>query len=248
MTTLWLSRGHEHVPRRTAWLSDPERAYVASKRFTKRSSEFLIARWTMKNAVAVALSLPPDDHVLARIEARHAADGAPELYVDGAPAPYDVSLTDRADWAVCVLAPPGAGVGVDLELVEPRSEAFVRDYLTQREQEQVAVAPDPALAANLLWSAKESALKVLRTGLRRDTRSVEVTLTSMHVEERVWSPLSVQTTEGDSFNGWWRRSGAFLLTTCTRRPLVDPPRALDPAASLDSAEPSHRWASSPVRL
>ena len=30
--------------------------------------------------------------------------------------------------------------------------------------------------ANLIWSAKESALKVLRTGLRRDTRSVDVSL------------------------------------------------------------------------
>ena len=65
-------------------------------------------------------------------------------------------------------------VGCDLELVEPRTPGFVADFLTAAEQQSVASRPDPDAAANLIWSAKESALKVLQTGLRRDTRSVEV--------------------------------------------------------------------------
>ena len=68
-------------------------------------------------------------------------------------------------------------LGCDLELVEPRSDRFVADYLTAAEQQLVLGAgPERDLVANLIWSAKESALKVLRVGLRRDTRSVEVTL------------------------------------------------------------------------
>ena len=73
-------------------------------------------------------------------------------------------------------------VGCDLELVEPRSALFVRDYFTAAERERVAAAParEHDELANLIWCAKESALKVLRTGLRRDTRSVEVELGTSH--------------------------------------------------------------------
>jgi 4'-phosphopantetheinyl transferase superfamily len=55
----------------------------------------------------------------------------------------------------------GAAVGCDLELVEPSSPGFVRDFLTDIEQGYVAAQSDfdaRDAAANLLWSAKESAL------------------------------------------------------------------------------------------
>ena len=79
---------------------------------------------------------------------------------------------------MCVLAEQHGRVGCDVEIVEPRSAGFVADFLTPAEQEYVASRPDEDrhAAANLIWSAKESALKVLRTGLRRDTLSVEVTI------------------------------------------------------------------------
>lgn len=238
----WLARGEPHLPDGEEWLSDLERSWAARMRFPKRRQEFLVARWTLKQAVAQALGLPVDAASLARIEARHASDGAPELYVDGAAAAYDVTLTDRAGWAVCLLAPVGSAPGCDLELVEPRSAAFVQDYLTPAEQETFRAAADHGggdLVANLLWSAKESALKVLRTGLRRDTRSVEVTLDAF-ADEGVWSPLVVRTAEGESFDGWWRRSGPFLLTTCARRSLPEPV-PLEVPPSLDTAEPLHTW-------
>lgn len=48
--------------------------------------------------------------------------------------------------------------------------------LTPAEQRRVTESQDADLTANLFWSAEESARKVLETGLRRDTRSVEVRL------------------------------------------------------------------------
>ena len=250
MTIRWLARGELSLPADDAWLSELERTRAAMMRFTKRRSEYLVARWTLKNAVARALEWSVDAAELARIEARHACDGAPELYVDGRPAPFDVSLTDRAGWAVCIVAPTASDPGCDLELVEPRSLAFVADYLTSGEQQLVMSAVQesgPAsfdLAANLVWSAKESALKVLRTGLRRDTRSVEVTLSSLTPPDRTWSPLSVRTDEGERFDGWWRRSGDFLLTTCARMPLA-PPISFDADVALDDAVPLHTWTAVP---
>jgi 4'-phosphopantetheinyl transferase len=108
----------------------------------------------------------------SRVEVRHHVTGAPEAYMDGRPLDIGISLTDRAGWAECLLGDTAGRIGCDLELVDPRSAAFVRDYFTAAERAFVGADP---LAANLLWSAKESALKVLRTGLRRDTRTVEVT-------------------------------------------------------------------------
>jgi 4'-phosphopantetheinyl transferase len=241
-----MARGEASVPGGDEWMSDLERGRAASMAFPKRRNEYLVARWTLKNAVARALSLPTDHPTLATIEARHAPDGAPELYVAGEPAGHDVSMTDRAGWAVCALGPGGSGVGVDLELVERRSPAFVRDYLTEREQQVVARAvtagvPDAVtLLPNLLWSAKESALKVLHTGLRRDTRSVVVTLADVMAPAGDWSALSVRTTEGETFDGWWRRTGDFVLTTCARRPL-GAPESLDDPPALDAAAPLHTW-------
>lgn len=247
----WLARAEHHVRSGAGWMSDGERAYAESKTFTKRRNEFIVARWTLKQAVAQLLTLPDDDATLARIEARHGSDGAPALHVDGEPAGFDISMTDRSGWAVSVIAPPGSGVGCDLELVEPRSPAFVRDYLTESEQQVVAAAARAlgphghSLAANLLWSAKESALKVLHTGLREDTRSVVVTLEPVHLaHEGDWAAMQVTTAAGERFDGWWCRTGQFILTTCARRPLP-PPQSLD-GAGLSSAVPKETWQDFPL--
>ena len=105
-----------------------------------------------------------------------------------------------------------------------------------------ASGPDgPDATANLIWSAKESALKVLRTGLRADTRTVEVALADGGaVDTRAgmaglgrgggrrgagrcaggrcagadgagWRRLTVTGARG-TFPGWWRRDGVFVLT------------------------------------
>ena len=242
----WLARAEAQLPAPGGWLSAAERGRVEQVRYTKRRMDYLLGRWTLKLAVARVLGWPDDADTLARIEGRTAPDGAPELYVDGEHAAHGVSLTDRAGCAVCLVTADRAAVGCDLELVEPRSDAFVRDYLTEPERGLVASAgADRDLAANLIWSAKESALKVLRTGLRRDTRSVEVTLADLRPPQRAWSPLEVRAQEGRTFPGWWRRSGPFVLTACWPGG-GPPPEALEPASPLDSQSPSHRWLGRPL--
>jgi len=219
----WLARGEDHVPVESTWLSDAESGYADRQRFTKRRSEFLIARWTAKNALAQFLSLTPTPEQFRSIEIRHAPTGAPQAYVDGRP----------------------LSVGCDLELVEPRSAAFVEDYLT--ESERVFVRSSDAthdLFANLIWSAKESGLKVLGTGLRRDTRSVTVSLST---DSDGWNPLAVRTTEDQLFPGWWGRFGQFVLTMAAQQ---EPPMpiCLDDPPLLGRAVPAHSWLPQPTRL
>jgi 4'-phosphopantetheinyl transferase len=238
----WLARGMQEVPESADWLSPAESARLATLRYPKRRTEVRLARWTAKHALARTLGLRDDARTLAMIEIRAATTGAPAAFVGAERAPVAVSLTDRADWAVCVVAPIDLAVGCDLELVEPRSEAFVRDWLTPTEQEVVFGAERGEarhLLANLVWSAKESALKVLETGLRRDTRSVEVNLVEPAGREG-WARLVVRAEEGTAFPGWWRRYGDFLLTFAADAD-CDPPVSLEEPTRLADATPSHSW-------
>jgi 4'-phosphopantetheinyl transferase len=238
----WLARGMHEVSPASEWLSAAEAARLESLRFAKRRTEVRLARWTAKHAIAHALELEAEPATLASIEVRPAPTGAPLAVVGDRHAPISVSMTDRADWAVCVVAPRDIGVGCDLELVEPRSDGFVRDWFTAAERGVIGAAPpgEPRdVLANLVWSAKESALKVLQTGLRRDTRSVEVTLHDLDGDRR-WCRLTVESEEGATFAGWWRRYGPFVLTVAADA-AIDEPATMEEPPRLASAVPSHRW-------
>ncbi|MEO1057416.1 MAG: 4'-phosphopantetheinyl transferase superfamily protein, partial [Actinomycetota bacterium] len=144
----------------------------------------------------------------------------------------------------CMTTAPGSSsdpIGCDLELVEARTDRFVTDWFT--EVEQTAVGNDRTLRPNLMWSAKESALKVIQTGLRRDTRSVEIELCD-HTAHG-WSAFvahlaPVDGDETQAAHGWWQRFGAFVLT-CAAFESIPPPAALHGGSPLTAAEPSHRW-------
>ncbi|HEX6877914.1 MAG TPA: 4'-phosphopantetheinyl transferase superfamily protein [Nocardioidaceae bacterium] len=246
----WMARGEHELPSAPTWLSDGEADLADGIRFTKRRTEYLLRRWVAKHAVAASTGLPPDPGSLARIEVHNRPSGAPYVRLDGRPWGQDVSLSDRAGWAVCLVGQDLSRVGCDLEIVEPRSTGFVADFLTPAEQEYVAARPraDRDAAANLLWSAKESALKVLKVGLRRDTRSVEVTVTDEPPGRKGlagWAGLEVRTMEGPVLPGWWRRDGCFLVTVVSERHL-DPPLALAGTADLTTAHPVHSWVDRPL--
>jgi 4'-phosphopantetheinyl transferase len=234
----WLSAGVGDVPVGDDWMDDELANRLAGLRYAKRHSEARLSRWTAKLAVANTFGLAVDYATLRTVTIRNAWDGAPYACIDGRSVNAVIAMTDRADWAVCAVLPGVARIGCDLELVEPRSPAFVRDYFTAAEQELVASTTATDVVANVIWSAKESALKVLRTGLRRDTRTVEVNLDGTVAAS--WQPLSVEEVGGRTFPGWWIRYGDFVLTCVAERP-TGPPESLDTPPALATATPSHLW-------
>ena len=238
----WLVRSEAELPGGVAWLAPSEHERVDRIRFTKRRTEFLLRRLVAKQAVAALTGMPAGPAALRRIDIRNEPGGAPYAVIDGRPSNVDVSLSDRSGWAVCLA---GHGMfGCDLEIVEPRSAAFVAEYLTPSEQSFVRRAADPDVAANVVWSAKESALKALRTGLRRDPRDVEVT--TEDGASRCWRRLSVRTVEGLILPGWWRRDGRFLFTMAAAH-AGPPPAALeDPFSVLAAAAPAQSWLARPL--
>ena len=115
-----------------------------------------------------------------------------------------------------------------------RTSSVARSPVTERPQ-RIA----------LTWSAKESALKALRVGLRLDTRSVIVSLDEaidggddrgalvnqgsaptfgLPLQSHGWHPLHVRYTD-QSFHGWWHQTGD-LVRTLVSSPAPRPPIAL----------------------
>lgn len=235
----WLLAAAAEVPTAgpagDAWLAPGERRHLDELRFAGRRADWRLGRWAAKRALAAWLELAWRPATGEQLEIRARADGAPEAHRGGRPLPTVISLSHRAGTALAAVAPASAGtaLGCDLERVEPRSAAFVHDYLTAGERAWVAAAPEAAraLRANLVWSAKESALKALGTGLRRDTRSVEVRVGEENggandgAEDDTdgWRPLTVVAVPaGPAFAGWWRRQGD-LLATVVALPRPAPP-------------------------
>lgn len=193
------------APPSTAFLGPGEMERFAAMRMPWRQADFLLGRWTAKRLIASILDRAPD----GSIEVLADPSGQPRAFLDGKPLPLTVSISHRAGRALVAVDDEQGPLGADLEQIEPRSGAFVRDFFTPAEQDAVEQG-DRELMANLIWSAKESALKALGEGLRLDSRSVEVEL-----EPGVagpWQPLKVH--GATELNGFWRREGDCVLTLC----------------------------------
>ncbi len=219
-----LTRTEDDLPNDDAWLAPEEAAVLAGLRFPKRRAEWRLGRYAAKQALVACLAGASAWPALSSIAIRAAEDGAPEVFVDGNPAPFTLSISHSGGQAFCAVAPGSVALGCDLEKIEPRSPAFVSDYFTTEEKALVegAAEGDRAWVANLIWSAKESALKALREGLRLDTRSVVVDCPAPQ-KTTAWRPLVVFFGEQrQPFYGWYRVDGGFVQTVTMRPPPAFP--------------------------
>jgi 4'-phosphopantetheinyl transferase len=214
----WLTRSLTDVPPGDAWLSPRERRTAVRLGVARRRRDWRLGRFTAKAAVAAFLSVAPE-----RVEILAAPDGAPEAWIDGERAPLSVSLSHRAGRALAVVARGPDVVGCDLERVEPRSGAFVREWLAPAEQGLLAAhaARERDLLANLVWTAKEAGAKVRRQGLRLDVRHAIVAPAEVGGDEDGWRALSVSWADRHvPTAGWWRTEPGWVMTIAG-----DPPPA-----------------------
>jgi 4'-phosphopantetheinyl transferase len=205
----WLTGSLADVPADDGWLGVRERRALETLGVEKRRADWRLGRWTAKAAVGAWLALPA-----SRIEIVAAADGAPEAWLDGERAPVSVSLSHRGGRALAAVTAAPAVIGCDLEFVEPRSGAFVREWLAPAEQRLVATfdGRERDRIANLVWTAKEAAAKVRREGLRLDVRRAAVELPDAGARAATWRPLSVDwQQEGGRTAGWWRDEPGWVM-------------------------------------
>ena len=223
-----------------AWLGPAEREHAARLFVPKRRADFLLGRWAAKELVADLLgggerTAPPLD----TFEIVPGPSGAPVVRLaDGGPLPLGVSVSHSDGTAFCAAwhDPDGTlAAGADLERIEPRSEAFVRDFFTDDEAAAWAARPAGEARdelATAIWSAKEAVLKALRLGLRMDTRQVACTLSSEPAEPSPglprpegngWRRFEARVSTGGpeaetSVPGFWRPKDGFVLTLAVRPP------------------------------
>jgi 4'-phosphopantetheinyl transferase len=237
MNVYWLEQTESDVPAENDWLSEKEAACLSGLRFAKRRADWRLGRWTAKQALSVCLNVAAQPQIFRKMDIRPAPSGAPEAFFADEPAAVSISLSHRDGIAACAVTSSGVQIGCDLEMVEPRSDAFVADYFTVEEQALAAraSAPDRPRVLALLWSAKESVLKALHEGLRLDTRCVTVSPFVSSFDLNGWSALQVRYTGGQLFHGWWQSTDHIVRTVVAAQPL-DPPTPLSiPAHFFDSA-------------
>ena len=131
-----------------------------------------------------------------------------------------LSISHREGKSLCALAAgEGARIGADIEKIEPKGQIFVEDYLSANEQKEFesCVVERRDLFVTLSWSAKEAVFKALGSGLRIDTRKVEI----FGVEESArgaalpleWTRLGLRGPAlPEGALGWWKTRGDFILT------------------------------------
>jgi len=201
------------IPTDNDWLSPGEKETLSRLRFPKRRKDWLLGRWTAKCALRGYLGFASDMD-LSLIEIRAAVDGAPEAFLNNAPAGAAVSISHAGNRSFCAAGSEDMAFGCDIEQLEPRDEIFIADYFVPEEIERVrqALPENRTQMTNLIWSAKESMLKALREGLRRDTRSVLVQPEDGE-SPNVWNPWRGRCLQSNRvFYGRWRTLGNFVYT------------------------------------
>ena len=209
---LW-ARSGPVLPPGEEFLSDAEVEKFSNLRFPQRRAEWLLGRWTAKRLLQTSSELlsglPLSDWTVA-----NEADGRPYASLGGIRLQGCLSISHRSGQAACAwLSNGNIGLGIDLEIVEPRTDAFIKDYFTNAEQVLTAGRQRERNAV-LVWSAKEAMLKALGIGLRLDTRSIEVLRISADEVFPDWHALDVRSLVQPELQ-WrvgWQTSGETILT------------------------------------
>jgi 4'-phosphopantetheinyl transferase len=235
---LWCRCTSDEVPAGDDWLTPAERAVQTRFVVPKRLADWRLGRWTAKSALHAAIGVAEGE-----VSVIAAGDGAPEPYIGDDRVPVSLSISHREGVGTAAVGSAGIVVGIDLEVVEPRTDAFIGDWFGEIDQQRIAVADDRDQMACLRWSIKEAAVKLLRTGLRLDVRSMEVRL-GIEAGVGLWRPWQVHAPDLElPVEGWSLVDHGWItaLAASPRLARVPPPASgFEHRVSVGSAG-RNRW-------
>ncbi len=208
-----------------AWpdlLSPREEKMLARLGHAPRRRKWLLGRTAAKRLVRDMLG---EEQVPEKeISVLNQPSGEPFVLLEGKGGwEYPISISHRSE--VGMAAAPlerTARIGADVETVEPRDPALVRQFYTEGEAQVVeAAGRDRDESVARIWSAKEAVLKLLGLGLRLDTRGVLVNLAGEAFAgcPEGWQPVGVRVVAElprqsmlDNLRVVWRREAGHVLT------------------------------------
>jgi phosphopantetheinyl transferase (holo-ACP synthase) len=169
-------------------LSPREEAILGGLTLLPRRRKWLLGRWAAKRLlgelaaegndfVGGLLGTPSSDEGWRRqFSILNDEAGVPYVDREGqGRLPLSLSISHRGDWGLAAVAlAPGACIGADIETVEPRDPALVRQFFSESEADRVGSGRDADRTVARIWSAKEAVLKAMGIGLRHDTRDIVV--------------------------------------------------------------------------
>ncbi len=219
-----------NVPTETGWLSPKEYKTVQSFKIEKRRNDWLLGRWTSKKLIQDYYLTRNFNYKLHELEIIAAENGQPQLFINGKTQRINFSISHSEGCAFCVLNGHASSIGCDIEALLPRSEGLMTDFFTKDEivvVEKQLETDKKIFITNLTWSAKESVLKVLKEGLRIDTRKINVFDFTQQITNE-WKPFkSVYQETKKDFWGWYKKHQNFVLT-CASSGKIPAPENIAP--------------------
>ena len=161
-------------------LNEEEVREHREKTTPKRAGEWLAGRVAAKRSIQRLLTASEGTTPSGKsIRIVQDAQGKPSVELADKPGTQigDVSLSHSNGLAMAAAADPQAfeGLGVDMEKIEVRSEAWITDYFTDQEIGIAGSTDDRWINFTRMWCLKEATLKAIGTGLSFDLKDIRVT-------------------------------------------------------------------------
>ena len=164
-------------------LSEREGAFYQTLRFPKRRTEWLGGRFALKALLSDLLQIAD----WREIEVLPCSNGKPVLVVCGIESNLAFSITHSHGYAVAAVSQTCALIGIDLERIEKRMDAWAKDFFHSSE-----LTGEGERFLTSLWTQKEALVKLLGTGLSLnsyDVRSVQGLPQFFSAAEQIYNRL-----------------------------------------------------------
>ena len=146
----------QNLPPALSVLSERENAFFQTLKLPKRKAEWLGGRVALKRLISAYAHV----HLQTVEVLPQAQSGKPQLLIGGKQSLLPFSITHSQGFAVAALAPHAKFLGIDLEKISPRINAWKQDFFHPTE-----LTGEGDAFLTKLWTQKEAVVKLLGTGL-----------------------------------------------------------------------------------
>jgi len=188
-------------------------------RLRLRRDSFLIGRWAAK--ALLKRTQPALQHLpYPKILINGDLHGSMRLMTDTQSLPGCLSLSTSGRQAFCAVTfREDLPIGVALEHVHPRADAFQTDYFNRLEIQELRVYPATAQNAwlALAWSIKSALIAAMDAEIRVDAREIILSLPNLLSAKnpmQQWLPAKLNAAPGGA-EGWrvfWQLRGEYVFS------------------------------------